>query len=95
MTFNDLLDEIKELRAKKSHDYARTDDQFSNLRACEVMGIPAWVGILIRMGDKFSRLQQLTTREAKVKESIRDNLMDIAVYALLAIILYERNTEKR
>ena len=87
--FTQLLHQLKKLHDKKSHDYAKNEDPLSNLRECEKMGVPAWVGVLIRMGDKISRLQQLTRKKPKVKESIRDNLMDIAVYSLLAIILYE------
>lgn len=88
--FNRLLEELKKIHDAKSHDYAKDEDPLSNLRECEKMGVPAWVGVLIRMGDKMSRLQQLTRKKPKVKESIKDNLMDLAVYSLLAIILYEK-----
>ena len=81
---------MKELHDKKAHDYAKDEDPLSNLKECEKMGIPAWVGVLIRISDKISRLQQLTRKKPKVKESIEDNFLDIAVYSLLAIILYEQ-----
>jgi hypothetical protein len=58
--FLKLLDEIREMHDSKSHDYAG-DDPMSNLRMCESMGIPAWKGVLVRLTDKWSRLQQLSS----------------------------------
>jgi len=56
----------------------------------EKFNIPAWKGTLIRIGDKWARLNQLAKKKAKIKdESKKDNLKDMAIYALLAIILLE------
>jgi len=54
-------------------------------------GIPAWKGCCVRIGDKFSRIMGFAKKEKlKVKdESIRDTLVDMANYALIALILYE------
>jgi len=54
------------------------------------MGIEPWKGVLIRLTDKMSRLESFARKESfMVKdESVIDTLRDIAVYAILAIILY-------
>jgi hypothetical protein len=86
--FLKLLDEIREMHDSKSHDYAG-DDPMSNLRMCESMGIPAWKGVLVRLTDKWSRLQQLSSGKTPKHESMRDSLMDNAVYSLLCINLLD------
>lgn len=86
--FYQLLNEIAELHSRKNHDYSKDGDPLSNLRACEAIGIPAYKGVLVRLQDKWSRLVELSKKEAKVKEeSVEDTLKDMAVYALLAICL--------
>ncbi|KKN42485.1 hypothetical protein LCGC14_0712950 [marine sediment metagenome] len=85
--FYQLLDEIADLHDRKNHDYAG-QDPLSNLKLCEEFGIPAWKGVIVRLTDKWSRITQLITKEAQVKdESIEDTLKDNAVYSLLAIVL--------
>jgi aspartate carbamoyltransferase catalytic subunit len=60
------------------------------------MGIPPWKGILIRLGDKMSRLESFARKESfQVKdESLIDTLRDVSVYAILAIILYREEKKK-
>jgi hypothetical protein len=38
------------------------------------------------MSDKWSRLQQLSSGKTPKNESMRDSLIDLAVYALICII---------
>ena len=79
--FNNALS----LMEKKNHDYAIDEDRLSNLRYCQQIGLcPMGLGILIRMADKQSRLNNLKTKEAKVKdESTTDTLLDIINYSVL------------
>lgn len=86
----DLLDKMREVAIAKSHDYAGTEDPMSNFKQCELMGLPAWKGIVVRLGDKFSRICNFAKQnELKVKdESLEDTLLDNAVYSLLCIVLY-------
>ena len=88
--FYKLLDELKEIHSNKNHDYSGEGDPFKNFKMSENMGVPAWKGCLIRISDKFSRLCSFAKREEyKVKdENIEDTLKDLAIYALICIILY-------
>ena len=95
--FYELLEEIKALHDKKRHDYAQEADPFANFRLSELGGIDAWKGIAIRLGDKYSRLMSFIQKgELKFNdESIKDTLMDNAVYSLIALILYEESQENK
>lgn len=45
-------------------------------------------GVIVRMNDKFSRLQNLMTKGRKPKnEPVVDSLRDIANYAVIALML--------
>ncbi|KKM73885.1 hypothetical protein LCGC14_1405940 [marine sediment metagenome] len=83
-----LLDEIGELHDRKQVDYGRTGDPFANVRASEDFGVPAWVGTMIRANDKMRRVQSMALKGSLENESLEDSLMDLAVYSLIAIILY-------
>ena len=93
--FYELLDTMKQTHDAKRHDYANEEDVFANFRTCEQAGIPAWKGCCVRIGDKFSRIMGFAKKEKlKVKdESIKDTLIDMANYALIALILYEEEQE--
>lgn len=77
----------RELLARKNHDYGG-HDVMGNLRLIEQLfpQLTTEVGILIRMGDKLSRLAVLSTEDALVKdESIQDTCQDLINYAVLFI----------
>jgi hypothetical protein len=84
-----LLEEIKALHDNKNHDYAEDGDPLSNLRECEAMGVPALTGVLVRLTDKWSRIKQLVRGKSPKNESLRDSLVDNAVYSLLAVLLLD------
>ena len=94
--FNTLLDEMKRINREKRHDYANKKDVFANFRICELGGIPAWKGCLVRLSDKFSRLMEfMKTEKLKVKdEKIEDTLLDLANYALITLILYQESKDR-
>ena len=91
--FYELLLKIAKLHAYKNSDYAGNDDPLSNLRGSERLGIPAWKGVLVRIGDKFDRINNIAKKGSiSVKsESIKDTLEDMAVYSLLCHILYDES----
>ena len=93
--FDELILKMKEMHAKKNKDYSGSMD-LSNLKACEELGISPYVGVCIRLSDKHSRLCNLIKNGLKSEvedEKIEDTLMDIAIYAILAIILYEERVD--
>jgi len=89
--FYELLDKMADLHSRKNHDYAGDKDPLKNLRASERIGIEPVKAVIIRLQDKWSRLEEfINSGQLLVKEeSVIDTLMDNAVYSLLAIILYE------
>ena len=89
--FYKLLDDMAELHSRKNHDYAGTSDPLKNLRACVRLDLEPFMGVMVRLQDKWSRLEEFVkSNELMVKnESVVDTLMDNAVYSLLAIILYQ------
>jgi|WetSurSiteA1Bulk_404760.scaffolds.fasta_scaffold01479_4 hypothetical protein len=95
--FVELLKDMEELHNRKNAGYAGdSPDPFLNFRQAEAMGISAFKGCLIRMSDKFSRICSLSRNpdNDKVGEAITDTLMDMAVYSLIAICLYEEQNRK-
>lgn len=94
--FDDALDELKMLHDAKNHDYATVDNPYKNLEGVERIGIEAWRGIVIRLMDKFERVEQFCrSGEFAIKsESLEDSFKDIAIYSTLAMILFRKEQEK-
>ncbi len=87
--FYALLEEIAALHSRKNHDYAPSEEPLANFRMAEKLGVPPWKGVLVRMSDKWSRIQQLSNGKSPKNESLRDSLIDLAVYALIDVLLIE------
>jgi hypothetical protein len=83
-----LLDDIEKLHADKQADYGRSNDPFANVRASEEWGVSPWIGALIRATDKVRRLQTFANKGELINEGVEDSLMDLAVYALIALVLF-------
>jgi len=92
--FHKILEELGKLHDKKQADYGRGDDPFANVRASTEWGVPAWVGAMIRLNDKVRRLQSLALNGKLANESAEDSLRDIAVYAIIALVLREQEVVK-
>lgn len=93
--FYELLDIIADLHHRKNYNYAKQGDPLSNFRMCEEFGIPATMGTMVRISDKYSRLTQLMKgKKDVVGESLKDTFMDMAVYSLLEIVLLEEEEDK-
>jgi len=73
-----------ELFRKKNQDYG---DAFANYGA---------IGVLVRMGDKISRLQSITNNSISLinSESLRDTLIDLHNYSAMAIMLLDEDKKK-
>lgn len=87
--FHQILEIAGRLHDQKQADYGRTDDPFANVRASEDFGVDGWVGAMVRANDKMRRLQAFIQNGRLENESVIDSLMDLAVYALIARVLYE------
>lgn len=94
--FYELLEQMADLHDRKNHDYSKEEDPLSNLRACKAIGLTPFMGVMVRLQDKWARLITFVKKgQLKVKdESIKDTLMDNAVYSLLGIILLEEEESK-
>ena len=76
-----VQNEALELFKKKNADYG---DAFANY------GV---IGVLVRMGDKISRLQSVSTKCVSLvnSESLRDTLIDLHNYSAMAIMLLDQD----
>ena len=95
--FKDALDELKMLHDAKNHDYATAENPYKNLEGVSRIGIEPWRGIVIRLMDKFERVEQFCrSGEFAIKsESLEDSFKDIAIYSTLAMILFRKDQEKQ
>ena len=94
--FYELLDAMRDTHSRKNRDYGKIDDPLANFKMCKEMGVSPFLGCLIRISDKYSRIAGFAKKgfmEVK-EESIKDTLIDLSVYSLIAIILYEEEHKK-
>lgn len=88
-----LLDEMRELHLKKNAGYAGdSEDRWANFRMSVGFGVSAFLGCMVRLSDKYIRVQNLikNPKNEQVGESIKDTLMDLASYSLIALCLLEQ-----
>ena len=91
--FHELLREAGEMHDRKQADYGRDDDPFANVRGSTNWNMPAWVGAMVRAEDKIRRLQTYARKGSLENEGVKDSFMDLAVYALIAYVLFEEEEE--
>jgi hypothetical protein len=85
--FKSVLDEMYKLSADKTSDYGDTTyhKYGMKMRFCDI-----W--------RKFSRLENLLWFDNKRKvsdESIRDTLMDLACYSVMAIVVFDEEQSSK
>lgn len=80
-----LMKKMEEILDAKGRDYSGTQDAMSNFKDF------GWKGILVRIGDKFHRVKNLSKQQtqAVLGESIEDTLLDMANYCILALVMKE------
>jgi hypothetical protein len=91
--FHELLTELGDLHDRKQLDYGRDSDPFANVRSSTEWGVPGWVGSMIRANDKIRRLQSLIVNGKLENESAEDSLRDLAVYTIIALVLFEQERD--
>ena len=87
--FKALLQEIKQLHDSKGADYEGSGVPYANLRASEEWGVPAWIYAMLRCEEKMRRLKTYAKGSTLKHEGARDSQIDIAVLALISIVLRE------
>ena len=81
MVIAEMLDTYKKKNADYGNSFAETIQEFGY--------IPA----VARINDKLKRVKNMVKgNEMNVNESMRDNLMDIAVYSVLTIMELDNGT---
>jgi hypothetical protein len=94
LPFLDLLEELRTLHLSKSQDYGSESDPLANIRqGAEFVGIEAWRGCMVRVADKVQRLKTYCRTGRLVHEGVRDTLLDLAAYSLLAIVLFDEGKD--
>jgi len=88
--FVNALLSVFEMHMKKAKDYGSGENPYKNIEATEELGIPAWVGVTMRMGDKEVRIKSFLTKGSLANESVRDSIHDNAVYGILRLMEYDR-----
>lgn len=91
---HDELKRIGALHDKKQEDYGTDHDPFANIRQSKECGIPPWVGAIVRAGDKMKRLQKAARGGTMANESVEDSFIDLALYAIIGLILYREEVAK-
>lgn len=91
----ELCGEALEIMVRKNQDYSGGDaDPFANFRGSATYGVEPEIGIMIRIQDKFKRLQAFLKNGtlAVQDEGVRDTCNDIINYTILLYgMLYERS----
>lgn len=97
-----ILRQCIDLYEQKNSDYHHPTKEdvgpLSNFMVAEELGIPAYVGALVRTSDKWERIKTLTYKKVKQgngpsveDEPLEDTLMDIINYAAITLALYREH----
>ncbi len=91
--FHGVLLEMESLHDKKAQDY--DGGSYASIYSSEQIGIPAWKGVMVLLGYKWTRLQFLTRKVALPNyESIEDTIIDMAIYLIIMLIMYREKKGK-
>jgi hypothetical protein len=93
LPFLELLEEVRQLHLSKSQDYGSESDPLANIRqGAEFVNIEPWRGCMVRIADKVQRLRTFCQTGRLVHEGVRDTLLDLSAYSLLAIVLFDEGS---
>lgn len=94
LPFLELLEELRTLHLSKSQDYGSESDPLANIRqGADFVNIEPWRGCCVRIADKVQRLRTFCRTGRLVHEGVRDTLLDLAAYSLLAIVLFDEGRD--
>jgi len=93
--FLNIVVEMLELHSRKSNDYASEESPFSNIELCERAKFDAWKGVIIRLGDKYSRLLNALAGKLFKCEGVEDAFLDNACYSIIGLIEYRKAQQQK
>ena len=85
LEFTKLTREMAQTYEAKNADYGNSFD-----KSLDEFGL---VTSLVHMTEKLNRAKQLSRKEARVDESMRDTLMDLANYAVMTVRWLDEGVE--
>ena len=95
-----IIAEVLAMHNRKSADYATEEDPLQNVRTAQEYGMPAWVGVQIRLDDKRNRIKGAIKKILKGEpiamknESLRDSFVDRIVYSIIALQLLDETLQE-
>lgn len=92
--FPSVLKELQDMHDRKGADYDRDEVPYFNIRGSADWGIEPWIGAMVRANDKIKRLQKYASRGNLANESAEDSLLDLAVYSIIALILWRETHDQ-
>ena len=88
--FHTFLKELGKLHDQKQLDYGSDVDPFFNIRAgAQDWGLSPWVAAMVRATDKVKRIQSYAKNKKLANEGVEDSFRDLAIYAIIALVLWE------
>lgn len=90
LAFRALLTTLWEMHEQKMQGYGTKTDPLANLRASAELGVEPFHATLIRANDKWQRIKSWCEKHEAAElpdEKLEDNLLDLASYCLLALVL--------
>lgn len=82
-----VLADMAHTSIKKGRDYSPGADPYANARGSEAFGVPAWIGIGIRLQDKMQRIRAAARHGKLENEPLEDAFLDTAVYGAIGLVL--------
>ena len=76
LRFRGLLKQMEDLHEKKGKDYGTDVDPLQNLRRCEKLGVHPATGVVVRLQDKWERIENFFINGKLENESVLDSLID-------------------
>lgn len=86
----DNVERFKEICQQMSDTYAAKNHDYGNNNFEEKCKKRKYQNALSRMEEKLERFENLLDKDAKVNESAKDSLLDLACYAVMTYMAYEK-----
>lgn len=95
LAFMQILEELRETHVRKSQDYGDPCDPLANIRSgADFVGVEPWRGCLVRVADKIQRIKSFCRDGTLANEGFEDALLDLASYAIIALIMFREGQRK-